>query len=300
VAGTTGIASAQRELVDLVRARGDRPVPRLRQVPSALDLADLARLRPNAVNGRTTGTVLLGGTADGGAESVSLTGPDRVLAIIGEAGSGRTTALQTVVLQLQTQEIDLWVIDPRRGLLPVLDAPVFDAPVHYAYTVDDGTALLGELAARLAPRRPPRGLSPADLLSHLRRADPGRPAVLLIDDYDLLSPVGLSGPLGPVGELLPYAADVGLSVVVARGGSGRFGYDAGWQALVDAGATGLLLSGDPADGPVHRGIRAQRRAPGRGLLVRRAVSATVVQVARPAPPALGRRPSVAPLRLRTA
>ena len=66
----------------------------------------------------------------------------------------------------------------------------------------------------------------------------------------------MAGPLGPLIELLPFADEVGLSVIAARGMTGRLGYDPSWQGLVDAPATGLLLSGDPAAGPVLGGMRA--------------------------------------------
>jgi S-DNA-T family DNA segregation ATPase FtsK/SpoIIIE len=248
------------------------------------------------ITGRTPGTVLLGGTANDGVESVALSGAERFLAVIGETRSGRTTVLRTVVLQLQAQEVDLWVVDPRRSLLPVLGEPV-----RYAYAADDVTALLGDLSTRLAPRRPPAGLGPTELVARLRQRPAERPAVLVIDDYDLLGSAGLTGPLGPVAELLPYGDDVGLSVVVARGGSGRLGFDAGWQTLIDAGATGLLLSGEPTNGPAFGSVRPQHRAPGRGLLLRRSAAPCLVQVALPGSSAVADlRPRAEPQRLRTA
>lgn len=72
--------------------------------------------------------------------------------------------------------------------------------------------------------------------------------------------------------------------MLARRGGTRFGFDAGWQFLLDSGPTTLLLSGDPGEGPVLPGVRAQRLPPGRGLLVRRGVLPRLVQVALPPDP----------------
>jgi S-DNA-T family DNA segregation ATPase FtsK/SpoIIIE len=116
--------------------------------------------------------------------------------------------------------------------------------------------------------------------------------VLVVDDFDLLgsSPyggLGGGGGFGPLADLLPYGEDVALSVLVARRGGAavRAGFDPGWQTLLELGASGLLLSGDPADGPVLGRFRARPQPPGRGLLVQRGRAARPIQVARPPRPA---------------
>ena len=51
--------------------------------------------------------------------------------------------------------------------------------------------------------------------------------------------------------------------------------------LVESGAPALLLSGDPHEGPLLRGVRAEPLPPGRGRLLRRRGRPVLVQVALP-------------------
>jgi DNA segregation ATPase FtsK/SpoIIIE, S-DNA-T family len=93
---------------------------------------------------------------------------------------------------------------------------------------------------------------------------------VFVDDYDLVaSPT--ANPLAPLVELLPYARDVGLHVVVARqsGGAGRAMFDPALQKLRDLSTAGLLLSGDRDEGPLVGAARPSRQPVGRGQLVRR-------------------------------
>ncbi len=67
------------------------------------------------------------------------------------------------------------------------------------------------------------------------------------------------------------------------GGSARGAYEAVFGRLRELGSPGLLLSGDPGEGPLLAGTKAAPQPPGRGLLVRR-----------------GERPAARPDRLLTA
>ena len=49
--------------------------------------------------------------------------------------------------------------------------------------------------------------------------------------------------------------------------------------LVESGAPALILSGDPHEGPLLRGVRAEPLPPGRGRLLRRRGRAAMLQLA---------------------
>ncbi|OLE21058.1 MAG: hypothetical protein AUG49_22880 [Catenulispora sp. 13_1_20CM_3_70_7] len=101
-----------------------------------------------------------------------------------------------------------------------------------------------------------------------------------MDDYDLVaSPT--ANPLAPLVELLPYARDVGLHLVLARqsGGAARAMFDPVLQKLRDLNAPGLLFSGDREEGPLLSGARPSRQPVGRGQLVTRRGGAVLVQTA---------------------
>jgi S-DNA-T family DNA segregation ATPase FtsK/SpoIIIE len=117
--------------------------------------------------------------------------------------------------------------------------------------------------------------------SPVEPAVPGRPRhVVLVDDYDLLPAAGGS-PLVPLLDLLGQGHELGLHVVLARGvaGAARSSFEPVFQRLRELGGPGLIMSGDPAEGPLLGGHKAVELVPGRGLLVRRRQPATMVQVA---------------------
>ncbi len=290
-------AEERRLLADLAaRTVGCRPpAPPLRSLPRVVDLDDL----PPDPRG-----ALVLGDAGSAVAVLDLAGPSAHLAIVGAAGSGRSTTLAGLLAQLRPEprggtrerdvwDTDVWVVDPRRSLLPICARLGLDAFAGYAYTPSGAARLVDELAGRLRRHLPADGLAPEQLL---RPTAVPRRQVLVVDDADLLGSSGPaafgglgtgSGALGPLTDLLPYAGDIALSVVVARrgGGASRTGYDPVWQTLLELGATGLLLSGDPTDGPVFGGVRPRPQPPGRGLLVRPGRAAQPIQVARPPRPA---------------
>jgi S-DNA-T family DNA segregation ATPase FtsK/SpoIIIE len=266
-------------LIGAIAARGGRPAPPLRLLPDRISLADLPR---------HPGEIVLGASTDEPARvPLDLLGADGHLLVVGDAGSGRSTVLATLLTQLPARDVDVWILDPRRGLLARSDAAA-----EYAYTGSGGTRLIERLASLLRPRLPADGLTPAELRDLVPNA--WRAQVLVVDDYEVLSSSGLGGfagsaalggVLGPLADLLPHAREIGLSLVVARRGGAavRAGFDPAWQGLIDLAPPALLLSGDPSDGPVMSGVRARPMPPGRGLLVRRTGTPVLVQVAAPAP-----------------
>jgi DNA segregation ATPase FtsK/SpoIIIE, S-DNA-T family len=109
--------------------------------------------------------------------------------------------------------------------------------------------------------------------------------VVLVDDYDLL-PAATGSPLLPLLDLLGQGRELGLHLVLARGvaGSARAGFEPFFQRLRELGGSGLLMSGDPGEGPLLAGQQAAPLPAGRGFLVRPRRPATLVQVAYSPPP----------------
>ncbi|HEV3495671.1 MAG TPA: type VII secretion protein EccCb [Actinomycetes bacterium] len=110
--------------------------------------------------------------------------------------------------------------------------------------------------------------------------------VLLVDDYDLL-PASAGSPLLPLLDLLGLGAELGFHLVLARraAGAARAAFEPVFQRLQELGGTGLVMSGDPHEGPLLDGVKAARLPPGRGFLVRPGRPPTLVQVVySPAPP----------------
>jgi S-DNA-T family DNA segregation ATPase FtsK/SpoIIIE len=126
-------------------------------------------------------------------------------------------------------------------------------------------------------------LPPADLSIEKLRARSwwnGPDVYVVVDDYDLVvTPSG--SPLQPFVPMLAQAKDVGLHMVIARraGGAGRGILEQLLLRLRELGSPGMLLSGDPGEGPLLGNHRCSPQPPGRGLLVRRHERPSLVQVA---------------------
>ena len=99
-----------------------------------------------------------------------------------------------------------------------------------------------------------------------------------MDDYEtIVAPTG--NPLAGLVDNLLQARDVGLHVVLARqiGGIARGAFEPVFQRLKEMGTPGLVMSGDPQEGPILGTQKAASLPPGRGYLVRRNVRTALVQ-----------------------
>jgi S-DNA-T family DNA segregation ATPase FtsK/SpoIIIE len=126
-----------------------------------------------------------------------------------------------------------------------------------------------------------------------RSADPPalRPRhLLLVDDYDLL-PAANGSLLLPLLDLLGLGRELGFHLVLARrvAGAARAGFEPVVQRLRELGGPGLVMCGDPGEGPVLGGRRAAVLPPGRGFYVCPPRGTALVQVAF-CPPLAGGRP----------
>lgn len=201
------------------------------------------------------------------------------LLITGDNQCGKTTVLRMLCRELvrthTAEQVQLLVVDYRRSLLGVVAA---EHLAGYAMSAPTLTALLPDLAERLAGRMPGADLSPQQLRA--RSWWSGPQLYLLVDDYDLVA--GAAGnPLTPLLEYLPHAGDLGLHLVVARrsGGAARSMYEPVLAALQDLGAMRLVMSADAADAPLAGSVRAGPLPPGRGTLITRADGQRLIQVA---------------------
>lgn len=106
----------------------------------------------------------------------------------------------------------------------------------------------------------------------------GPTVYVIVDDYDLVS-TSSGNPLAPLTELLPFARDVGVRFVIARNAAGasRSTYEPFMQRMMELGAQGVLLSGDPHEGEILGGVRPRPMPPGRGVFVSRQRGNPLVQ-----------------------
>lgn len=201
------------------------------------------------------------------------------LMVTGRRECGRTTTLATIMSEIGRlyapgassapppapgrPSAQVWLVDPRRQLLTALDS---DYVERFAYNLDGVVAMMGELAAALAGREPPPGLSAEELLS--RSWWSGPEIFLIVDDIQQLPP-GFDSPLHKAVPFVNRAADVGLHVIVTRtfGGWSSAGSDPMLRALHQANAPLLVMDADPDEGFIRGKMKGGPLPRGRGLLM---------------------------------
>ena len=194
------------------------------------------------------------------------------LLIVGRQGCGKTTALaaigQAIAARLTPDQARITIIDPKTTLIGKIGGPSVRG---YAYTPDDIDHTLAELAALLADRLPPAGLSQSELLSRTTWEGPHH--FLLIDDeHELRSnPMpGKAAATAPLWNLIERSREIGLHVISARLPGNWAGVSAMspfLQKLTGSRAPTLFLDNDPQTVKVFGRTSAQQLPPGRGLLV---------------------------------
>ncbi len=209
--------------------------------------------------------------------------------MLGDSECGKTATLRCLARGLTArhgpEEIRLVVVDYRRTLVDLADASHCD-------TYAPAPPIAAEAAAGLRSvldRRLPTSAGPGPELWHWR----GPRYVLVVDDYDLVA-TG-QNPLAPLLDLVGQGRDVGLHVLLARpvSGTGRSSFEPFYQRVRETGSPGLIMSGDPREGPLLGGQAATPQPPGRGYLVARHGRSGLVQVAW-APPGRAAGPDTRP------
>jgi ESX secretion system protein EccC len=265
-----GIGEALTELTtELAERWNGAPAPPVRVLPEELGRGDLpAPLGDGIVIGIEELTLA--------SVELDLAGEDQHLLLLGESGSGRTSALRSVAQGLAERyspdQARLVVVDFRRGLLDLTQLPLPSSFASRPPKVEEFMAELRELT-----------------VERLRQLDTaggwsGPAFYVLVDDYDLVAGSALN-PLSGLGDLIFQGRDAGIHVVLARaaGGAARAMLDPVMQRLVESGSPALLMSGDPHEGPLVRGVRAEPLPPGRARLVRRRDRPSLLQLAQPSP-----------------
>ncbi len=201
-------------------------------------------------------------------------GPDPHFLVFGDSQSGKSSLLRGMgrglIASHSPEDLQLVVVDVRRSLI---DLAHDEHVMSYAASPPAAQQAAERLRAICGERMAPADASPLAAPSWS-----GPRYVVLFDDYDLVAgPTG--GPLAPLLDVLAVGGDVGLHVVLARrvGGSARGAYEAVFGRLRELGSPGVLLSGDPGEGPLLGGAKAQPQPAGRGLLVRRGERPVLIQ-----------------------
>lgn len=203
---------------------------------------------------------------------------DPLLVIYGESESGKTALLRLLTRRLaerhQPHEALAIVGDYRRALHGQLPQ---DHVLHYA----PASASLEDGLKRLVPLLQAR-MPSAEVTAEQMRARSwwhGPEIFVVIDDYDLVAlPSG--NPLEALAEYLPYARDIGLRVIVARStaGAARTSFDPVTRRLKELGAVGIILSGDPDEGPLIGNTKAVAMPPGRAQLITPRQRPRIIQI----------------------
>ncbi|MER7815343.1 type VII secretion protein EccCa [Streptomyces sp. NPDC096153] len=201
---------------------------------------------------------------------------DPFFLVFGESESGKSNLLRLLIKQL-TERYDanaakFFVIDNRRGLLDVTPASHLAEYVPMSNNMEHHVDALADLMQRRAPS--------ADVTAQQLRDRSwwqGPDVFVVVDDYDLVS-TSSGNPLAKLTEQLPFARDVGVRFIIARNAAGasRAAYEPFLQRMMELGAQGLLLSGDPTEGEVL-GARMRPMPPGRGIFVSRQRGKPLVQ-----------------------
>ncbi|TCC58280.1 type VII secretion protein EccCa [Kribbella pittospori] len=270
-------AAAMTAFVQAVAAAwtGDR-APAVRLLPATFPYAALpARDR---VDG--TGHRLSIGLSEHNLRPAELDfGVEPHLLLFGDAESGKSAFLRVlarrIVASYEPEQARIIMVDHRRALLGEVSTPHL---IGYGADRAATAHLMSEAARSMAERLPPDDVTP----EQLRRRSwwTGPELFVLVDDYDLVV-TPLENPFVPLLDFVQHGRDIGFHLVVTRrmNGAGRSLYEPFIARMRDVGTPGVMLSGDPMEGPLLGGLKPESFPPGRGRLIRHRGEPQLVQLA---------------------
>lgn len=251
----------------------EKKAPPVRMLPEMVEYRSLRAEHPG------TSPALVGiAEKDLGPVCFDLNGPQRHLLILGDSGSGKSSTLKTlvneVVADAAPNSVMFGVFDMRRTLLGTVPETYLGG---YAGTRPAAEELAKGMCMELERRLPPANVTVEQLRN--RSWWSGPEMYILVDDLEMLE--GSTNPLRAFVPYLAQAADLGLHVVVARraAGIGRAGYENFIQGMREAGASGVLLSGERQEGQVWPGVFLRHLPPGRAIFVGRSGTPQLIQLA---------------------
>ncbi|MVO90816.1 type VII secretion protein EccCa [Streptomyces sp. p1417] len=202
---------------------------------------------------------------------------DPFFLILGESESGKSNLLRLLVRRLTERysgdACKLFVVDNRRSLLDVTPASHLAEYVPMSNAMDHHVDALADLMRR---RTPGSDVTAQQLRD--RSWWQGPTVFVIVDDYDLVS-TSSGNPLAKLTESLPFARDVGVRFIIARStaGASRAAYEPFMQRMLELGAQGVVMAGDPSEGDVLGGVRPRPMPVGRGVFVSRKRGRPLVQ-----------------------
>jgi DNA segregation ATPase FtsK/SpoIIIE, S-DNA-T family len=201
------------------------------------------------------------------------------LLIFGEAESGKTSALRTIIRGITDSctpnQARIVLIDYRRTLLGFVPE---SHRLAYCGSSKVAAGRIGQVRYGLDRRQPGPDVTQEQLRDRSWWAGPD--TFVIVDDYDLVAAPS-DNPLAQLAEFLPLGRDLGLHVIIARAsvGAGRALFEPVIQQLREAHQPALLLSGDRDEGKLIGDVRLSHLPPGRGTLVSREHGTVMLQTA---------------------
>lgn len=263
--GMPGLVAAVRDAW-----RGE-PAPAIRLLPPEIPYADL------------DGTSDADGLTIGMAESNL--GPARLnlrtdphFLLLGDTESGKSSFLRTLagrITEVHTPEqARIVMIDYRHSLLGTVES---EHRIGYGTNPAIAASVIQQVAEGMSHRLPGPDITPEQLRD--RSWWHGPDVYVLVDDYDMVA-TSKDHPMMPLFPYLAQAGEIGLHVVVTRrtGGAGRGLFEPFLSRLREVGAPGLMLSGDRDEGPLLGGLRPRAMPAGRGFLIDRRGTMTLLQL----------------------
>ncbi|MFZ0119980.1 MAG: type VII secretion protein EccCa [Pseudonocardiaceae bacterium] len=193
---------------------------------------------------------------------------------------GKTNLLRTIargiVERCAPEQARIVMVDYRRTMLGFLES---DHLIGYGMSADVLTPIISDVANSMRGRLPGAGVTQQQLRD--RSWWSGPELYVLVDDYDLVATQGGVNPLAPLLEFLAQAKDVGLHLIIARrcGGAARALFEPVTTRLRELSTPGIVMSGNPDEGPLLGNVKPAPMPPGRGTLVERKAGRQLVQLA---------------------